>query len=121
MPLAGQQPLVRRFASVVTSSTLLHESPIPTLYFQRSLPKLPIPSLDESLGKYLRALEPLVDAGTFAAARADVAAFATGPGPRVQRVLVDWDREHQDTSYINDMWYVVGCRAPHCVTNPPTF
>ena len=38
----------------------LHESKVPTMHFQDSLPRMPIPALEETLDKYLAALEPLV-------------------------------------------------------------
>lgn len=39
---------------------LLHKSNMPTYYFQKSLPRLPIPKAEKSLERYLAAQRPLL-------------------------------------------------------------
>lgn len=48
---AGPQLQLR--ASKAASSALLHRSPIPTYYFQDSLLRLPVPTLEETLDKWV--------------------------------------------------------------------
>ena len=38
----------------------LENSIVPTMYYQESLPRMPIPDLDVTLSRYLRSLEPIV-------------------------------------------------------------
>jgi hypothetical protein len=38
-------------AYTASSQELLHDSKVPTFYFQDSLPRLPIPTLNETLDK----------------------------------------------------------------------
>ena len=37
----------------------LQQSTVPTMHFQRSLPRLPIPKLEKTVERYLKAQEPL--------------------------------------------------------------
>ena len=41
-------------------SEYLHKSPIPTYHFQASLPRLPIPKLEDTSRRYLDAQKPLL-------------------------------------------------------------
>ena len=56
---------------------------------QRALPRLPIPSLGDTLARYLRAVRPLVTDAEFAATERAVASFgaADGAGPRLDAAL----------------------------------
>ncbi|KAL1742182.1 acyltransferase ChoActase/COT/CPT [Schizophyllum fasciatum] len=79
---------------------------------QAKLPKLPVPPLEETCERYLRALEPLQDAEEHEATKAAVAEFLKprdpetgtgGEGAALQAKLLEWDKTHD--SYIEDFWY----------------
>ena len=82
----------------------VHETIIPTFHFQKSLPRLPIPKLEDSLARYLLALEPVVTRPQLAESARAVRAFQHGVGPDLQRALVARDVSHPHTSYINQWW-----------------
>ena len=54
---------------------------------QSSLPKLPIPTLEETCKRYLRALEGLQDPEEHARTKVAVDEFLQGDGPRIQEKL----------------------------------
>ena len=62
----------------------------PALERQSNLPKLPVPSLEDSARKYLRALEGLQDAKEHEATKRAVDDFLRGEGPRLQQKLLDY-------------------------------
>lgn len=39
----------------------IHYSKVPTLHYQASLPRLPVPKLTESCSRYLKAVRPIVN------------------------------------------------------------
>ena len=88
----------------VTSDGYLHKTVIPSDKFQDSLPKLPVPPLDESVGKYLSSAEALLTADEMAVARNEVADFVGGAGPALQAEL-EGRAKQEYTSYISDWWF----------------
>ncbi|KAK7692110.1 hypothetical protein QCA50_003729 [Cerrena zonata] len=70
---------------------------------QDELPKLPIPPLEDTCKKYLRALEGLQDPETHEATKKAVEEFLNGEGPRIQERLKQW--AENKASYIEDFWY----------------
>lgn len=67
----------------------------PTLYYQESLPKLPIPKLEDTLAKYLRTLQPLLDTKDYERVKKIVADFQANLGVELQRRLL----EHAKTAH----------------------
>ncbi|TYZ68041.1 hypothetical protein PybrP1_012623 [[Pythium] brassicae (nom. inval.)] len=82
----------------------VQETVIPTFHFQRSLTRLPIPKLEDSLARYLAAVEPVVTPEQLAQTREAVRAFASGAGPQLQQALEARDAANPHTSYINAWW-----------------
>ncbi|TRM57146.1 acyltransferase ChoActase/COT/CPT [Schizophyllum amplum] len=91
-------------------------APVPldskTFRGQSKLPKLPVPPLEETCQRYLRALEGLQDEEEHAATKAAVEEFLSehdeatgkgGEGKKLQSQLLDWAKTHD--SYIEDFWY----------------
>ncbi|TFK53149.1 acyltransferase ChoActase/COT/CPT [Heliocybe sulcata] len=79
-------------------------SPVSKTFSRQSeLPKLPIPPLEETCERYLRALEGLQDEKEHENTKRAVEAFLHGEGPRLQDRLKEW-AEKKD-SYIEDFWY----------------
>ncbi|KAF9518299.1 hypothetical protein BS47DRAFT_1371113 [Hydnum rufescens UP504] len=77
--------------------------PAPTFQHQDKLPKLPVPSLEGSARKYLRALEGLQDSQEHQATKSAVEDFLRGEGPQLQQKLIDYAATRD--SYIEEFWY----------------
>ncbi|TDL17080.1 carnitine acetyl transferase [Rickenella mellea] len=78
-------------------------APSRTFASQHKLPKLPIPPLEDSCRRYLRALEGLQDTAEHAETTRVVEEFLKGDGPVIQEKLVKW--AENKASYIEDFWY----------------
>ncbi|KAI0071907.1 CoA-dependent acyltransferase [Panus rudis PR-1116 ss-1] len=74
-----------------------------TFASQDKLPKLPIPPLEESLNRYLRALEGLQDPKDHERTKRAVEEFLHNEGPVIQEKLRQWAQDK--ASYIEDFWY----------------
>ena len=74
-----------------------------TFASQNKLPKLPIPDLETSLDKYLKALEPLQSSKEHAETKAIVKEFLEGDGRELQDRLKTYASDK--TSYIEQFWY----------------
>lgn len=86
---------------MATADGYLHKSKVPTMHYQDSLPRLPVPKLQDTLPKYLRFLHPLVTDDEFARATRQVQDFESGPGPNLQAELEAFDAANKHTSYLN--------------------
>ncbi|KAI8923844.1 Choline/Carnitine o-acyltransferase-domain-containing protein [Entophlyctis helioformis] len=81
-------------------------SPVGPLYkHQASLPKLPVPSLDETLARYVRSVRPLLSDADFDKTVAAVEDFKRpgGPGETLQQRLIARDQA-TDKSWLIDWW-----------------
>lgn len=77
------------------------------------MPKLPIPSLEESLERYLLSVRPLVNDNEYNETAAAVADFAEKQGPDLQIELEELNRtKYKDSSFISEPWSVPLCLAP---------
>ncbi|KAJ9579432.1 hypothetical protein L9F63_024456 [Diploptera punctata] len=83
----------------------IQRSKIPTLHFQASLPKLPIPELDKTCNRYLAAQKPLLSHDDFVKTEAIVNEFRKGEGLSLQKQLKDWDKKNKHTNYISEPWF----------------
>ncbi|XP_068948848.1 carnitine O-palmitoyltransferase 2, mitochondrial-like [Petaurus breviceps papuanus] len=90
---------------------------VPTLHYQDSLPRLPIPRLEDSIARYLRAQKPLLTADQFRKTETFSQDFQRGLGRELHNLLTFQDQHRQHTSYISDVWLnsYLGRR------NPPAF
>ncbi|KAJ3346348.1 Carnitine O-acetyltransferase mitochondrial [Entophlyctis luteolus] len=72
---------------------------------QASLPKLPVPTLQETCATYLRSVRPLVDDAAFAKTTAAVQEFLKpgGKGEELQKRLIERDNS-VSTSWLIDWW-----------------
>ncbi|KAH8288031.1 hypothetical protein KR018_002257 [Drosophila ironensis] len=80
-------------------------SKLPTLYFQRSLPRLPIPLLENTCQRFLAATEPLLSPAEQAETRSRVEDFRQGIGMELHARLKQHDAKNQHTSYISQPWF----------------
>ena len=75
----------------------------PMLYsFQGSLPRLPLPSLKDTMKRYLRSVRPLLDDENYARMEKLANEFEKGIGVKLQRYLIlkSW----WATNYVSDWW-----------------
>ncbi|KAM8999793.1 carnitine O-palmitoyltransferase 2, mitochondrial-like isoform 2-T3 [Sarcophilus harrisii] len=77
---------------------------VPTLHYQDSLPRLPIPRLEDSIRRYLRAQKPLLTADQFRRTEEFSYDFQNGLGKELHEMLIFQDQHSQHTSYISDVW-----------------
>ncbi|XP_017757990.1 PREDICTED: carnitine O-palmitoyltransferase 1, liver isoform isoform X1 [Eufriesea mexicana] len=75
----------------------------PMLYsFQGSLPRLPLPSVEDTMKRYLRSVRPLLDDENYARMETLANEFQKGIGVKLQRYLIlkSW----WATNYVSDWW-----------------
>ncbi|XP_028034037.1 carnitine O-palmitoyltransferase 2, mitochondrial [Bombyx mandarina] len=83
----------------------LQKSKVPTMHFQKSLPRLPIPDLQKTGDRYLRALKPLLTNSLYDDAQQRTLKFVNGEGLEIQEKLISKDKMNKNTSYISDYWF----------------
>lgn len=81
------------------------KSKVPTLHFQPSLPRLPIPELPNTCKRYLRAQRPIVSDNEYNKTEAFVKKFESKEGQELQNMLKDIDSKNKHTSYISGPWF----------------
>lgn len=75
------------------------------LHFQPSLPRLPIPKLENTCERYLASLKPLLDTANYDKTAAIVKNFQESEGPELQALLQARDKSQKHTSYISEPWF----------------
>ncbi|XP_071449222.1 carnitine O-palmitoyltransferase 2, mitochondrial isoform X1 [Hetaerina americana] len=85
----------------------LQQSKVPTMHFQPSLPRLPIPELSKTAERYLNAQKPLLSTSDFSKTEEIVKSFVgpNGAGQGLHKQLVDHDKKNKHTSYISKPWF----------------
>lgn len=83
----------------------LQFSKIPTLHFQKSLPRLPIPKLSATCDRYLAAQRPLLIDESYRKTEYNVKRFCATTGQQLQKYLQEYDKANKHTSYISEMWF----------------
>jgi carnitine O-acetyltransferase len=75
---------------------------------QYQLPRLPIPTLEETLEKFTATLEALQDNEQRDDTKRVVQEFQSGPGPALQQALLDYEAESFKSgevgSYVEEFW-----------------
>lgn len=102
---APAAPGLRRGYSSADSSQYLHRSIVPTMHFQKSLPRLPIPKLEDTVRRYLNAQKPLLDDDQFRKTEELGRSFEHGIGRELHELLVAQDKQNKHTSYISGPWF----------------
>ncbi|XP_014488998.1 PREDICTED: carnitine O-palmitoyltransferase 2, mitochondrial-like [Dinoponera quadriceps] len=80
-------------------------SKIPTLHFQASLPRLPIPKLEDTCRRYIDAQKPLLDDKKLQNTSSCVSKFLANEGQSLQKQLLHNNAENSHTSYISELWF----------------
>ncbi|KAF9572423.1 hypothetical protein EC968_009901 [Mortierella alpina] len=78
-----------------------------TLSLQHTLPKLPVPTLEETLSKYIRSIEPLATSEELERSKALAKDFLKpgGLGQTLQQRLLDVERAAPD-NWLDDTWWI---------------
>jgi len=76
------------------------------LRFEDSLPRLPVPSLEDTSKRYLKSLHPLLTKDEYAASEKAVAAFSKegGLGQELQKRLIERAEDPKNKNWIIDWW-----------------
>ena len=76
------------------------------LRFQESLPRLPVPSLEETAKRYLKSLHPLLSASEYANSKAAVEEFVKpgGVGSKLQEKLIAKREDPSTKNWIYEWW-----------------
>ena len=75
----------------------------PMLYsYQASLPRLPLPSVHDTLTRYLRSVKPLVSEENYQKLKREAEEFESGIGRKLQRYL--WLKSWWSSNYVSDWW-----------------
>jgi carnitine O-palmitoyltransferase 1 len=69
---------------------------------QNSLPSLPVPSLKDTITRYLRTVRPLLDDDAYTAIEKKATSFLNGDGKRLQRYLTF--KSFLASNYVTDWW-----------------
>ncbi|CAJ1059704.1 carnitine O-palmitoyltransferase 2%2C mitochondrial isoform X1 [Xyrichtys novacula] len=87
------------------SSEYLHRSVVPSMHYQKSLPRLPIPKLEDTIRRYLAAQRPVLDDEQFKTTEKHAHDFQNGMGKQLHEELVAQDKNNKHTSYISGPWF----------------
>ncbi|KAG8544512.1 hypothetical protein GDO81_022353 [Engystomops pustulosus] len=97
--------LLRTHSSAGGDPEYLHRSIVPTMHFQKSLPRLPVPKLEDTVKRYLSAQRPLLDDGEFSKTEQLARHFQNGIGKQLHEELLLQDQQNKHTSYISGPWF----------------
>jgi len=77
----------------------------PMLRFEKSLPRLPVPTLSSTAAKYLETVQPLVSPGQYKETKSAIEQFiASDQGKELQRRLQERAAEPGRASWLSDWW-----------------
>lgn len=76
------------------------------LRFQASLPRLPVPTLEETAQRYLRSLHPILPAADYQASKIAVENFVKpgGAGSKLQEKLVARSQDPETKNWLSEWW-----------------
>ncbi|XP_013415789.1 carnitine O-acetyltransferase isoform X2 [Lingula anatina] len=87
---------------------------------QQQLPRLPVPSIEQTLDKYLKSVRPLLSDEEYNQTQTIVADFAKDPGPKLQEMLLK--KAETTDNWLADWWLHVaylGFRMPVVIHSSP--
>lgn len=88
-----------------SSAEYLHQSVVPSMHYQKSLPRLPVPKLEDTIRRYLAAQRPLLDDDQYRITEKQAQDFQIGVGKQLHEELVAQDKNNKHTSYISGPWF----------------
>lgn len=86
-------------------SEYLHKSIVPSMHYQKSLPRLPVPKLEDTIRRYLAAQRPLLNDEQYSNTEKLAQEFESGAGKQLHEELVALDKKNKHTSYISAPWF----------------
>jgi len=100
----GLNPRPDKWTRMYFGILALLEGKRPKLYeLQATLPKLPVPPLDQTLDKYLNTVKPLLSDTQFETTTARVNEFRNGVGPQLHKHLCERQQQHP-VSWLEEWW-----------------
>ncbi|EPQ04001.1 Carnitine O-palmitoyltransferase 2, mitochondrial [Myotis brandtii] len=72
------------------------------MHYQDSLPRLPVPKLEDTIRRYLSAQKALLDDGQFRKTEVFYKNFENGIGKELHNQLVVQDKQNKHMSYISE-------------------
>ncbi|KAK1755962.1 acyltransferase ChoActase/COT/CPT [Echria macrotheca] len=105
IPLA-MAPAARRSNSSLPPGYVEDKSKGPMLRFQDSLPRLPVPTLEETASRYLKTLRPLLSDSELQASTKAVEEFIApnGPGRKLQEKLIARREDPKHKNWLYEWW-----------------
>ncbi|KAE8610251.1 hypothetical protein XENTR_v10012059 [Xenopus tropicalis] len=103
--VSSSQSVGRAYSSGSPDTEYVQRSIVPTMHFQKSLPRLPIPKLEDTIKRYLNAQRPLLDDVQFKKTEQLALNFQNGVGKQLHEELVQQDKQNKHTSYISGPWF----------------
>ena len=101
----------------------LETSKLPTMQFQSSLPRLPIPSLQDTVARYLQAQKQILSDTDYQATEKLAKEFSEegSEGWKLQQQLIETDKRNCHTSYNRQFWHdrYMYDRSPSVVSQCP--
>uniref|UniRef100_A0A3Q4AUU3 Choline/carnitine acyltransferase domain-containing protein n=2 Tax=Mola mola TaxID=94237 RepID=A0A3Q4AUU3_MOLML len=108
----------RNYASKNESSgEYLQQSVVSTMHYQKSLPRLPIPKLEDTIRRYLVAQRPLLDDEQFRKTEKHAEDFLNVVGRELHEELVAQDKNKKHTSYISGQGFDCHLYALECLAS----
>ncbi|XP_077189805.1 carnitine O-palmitoyltransferase 2, mitochondrial isoform X1 [Paroedura picta] len=107
--------LRRSYSQDGSTSQFLHRSLVPTMHYQKSLPRLPVPKLEDTIRRYLNAQKPLLNDDQFRKTEQLAVNFRNGIGRELHEQLVAQDKRNKHTSYISGPWFDMYLKARESV------
>ncbi|KAI5938077.1 Carnitine O-palmitoyltransferase 2, mitochondrial [Manis javanica] len=104
-PAVGPGAPCRPLSAGPSPGQYLQRSIVPTMHYQDSLPRLPVPKLEDTLRRYLSAQKPLLDDAQFRKTEQFCKSFENGIGKELHEQLVAQDKQNKHTSYISGPWF----------------
>ncbi|KAL1270007.1 hypothetical protein QQF64_032296 [Cirrhinus molitorella] len=75
------------------------------MHYQKSLPRLPVPKLEDTIKRYLAAQRPLLNDEQYSNTEKVAHDFQSGVGKQLHEELVGLDKNNKHTSYISAPWF----------------
>ncbi|KAI0523682.1 acyltransferase ChoActase/COT/CPT [Xylaria bambusicola] len=99
-------PASKRSNSSLPQGYAEDKSKGPMLRFQESLPRLPVPTLEETAARYVKSIHPLLSPDEFAASKKAVDEFIKpgGAGEKLQKKLVAKREDPKTKNWIYEWW-----------------
>ncbi|KAI1147827.1 acyltransferase ChoActase/COT/CPT [Nemania diffusa] len=99
-------PAARRSNSSLPQGYAEDKSKGPMLRFQESLPRLPVPTLQETAARYVKSIHPLLSPVEFAASKKAVEEFIKpgGVGEKLQNKLIAKREDPKTKNWIYEWW-----------------